>query len=268
MITTTIETITPAKAMEYLKRNGRNRRMRPGAVRTMAEAIQRGEWMLTHQGIAFSETGDLLDGQHRLTAIVQAGMSVEVAVSRGVPSESFIALDRGNRRSVADVLGEDKKLIECASLAAAVILVNRTASPAQTALFADVLRPMHEDLIGACSTSRRYMTSAGMRLAACIWLARAKNLHERQQVLDLYAQIARLDVQGMPPVGLALVAQVTNGVASASGAGGRGVSLDGLARGLSVFDPRKAQQSRILVKSLVAATKIVSDFFAARGVVL
>jgi len=36
--------------------------------RGFAEAMRRGEWMVTHQGIAFDTQGVLVDGQHRLAA--------------------------------------------------------------------------------------------------------------------------------------------------------------------------------------------------------
>lgn len=41
-------------------------------VKGFAEAMSRGEWMVTHQGIAFSSAGVLVDGQHRLAAVIEA----------------------------------------------------------------------------------------------------------------------------------------------------------------------------------------------------
>jgi hypothetical protein len=47
-------------------------------VRDFAEAMRRGDWRLTHQGIAFDASGALVDGQHRLAAIVEADVPVEI----------------------------------------------------------------------------------------------------------------------------------------------------------------------------------------------
>jgi hypothetical protein len=59
---------------------------------------------VTHQGIAFSSSGALVDGQHRLAAIVEAGIPVEVMVFTDVADGSFDVLDTGKRRNAADVL--------------------------------------------------------------------------------------------------------------------------------------------------------------------
>lgn len=75
-----------------------------GRVAALAEAIRRSEWKLTHQGIAFDEAGYLLDGQHRLHAIVEAKIPVQMMVFHGLPREIFPVLDTGKRRSAADTL--------------------------------------------------------------------------------------------------------------------------------------------------------------------
>jgi hypothetical protein len=60
--------------------------------------------MLTHQGVAISQDGHIIDGQHRLTAIAESGISVEMLVSRDVPDDVFDVVDVGLVRSPADAL--------------------------------------------------------------------------------------------------------------------------------------------------------------------
>ncbi|HEY5050458.1 MAG TPA: hypothetical protein VII50_06125, partial [Acidothermaceae bacterium] len=67
-----VQTITPAKAAEWLEANTTNRPVSRTVVRSFAEAMKRGEWIVTHQGIAFDVSGVLIDGQHRLAAVVEA----------------------------------------------------------------------------------------------------------------------------------------------------------------------------------------------------
>jgi hypothetical protein len=69
--------------------------------------MRRGEWLVTHQGIAFDVKGTLVDGQHRLAAIVEADLPVEVTVFTDVPDGTFDVLDTGKRRNAADVLAID-----------------------------------------------------------------------------------------------------------------------------------------------------------------
>lgn len=103
-ITTSVETITPQMAMEYLNKNTKNRRIRKDAVAMIARDIATGRFKTTHQGIAFYEDGSLADGQHRLTAIVKAGVPVEMMVTRGCKKDSMMAIDKGTARNTADIL--------------------------------------------------------------------------------------------------------------------------------------------------------------------
>lgn len=96
--------VSPEIAATFLSRDSVNRRLDMGQVRALAETILRGEWKLTHQGIAFDETGALLDGQHRLHAIIEANTPVEMLVFDGVARDVFPVLDTGKRRSAADTL--------------------------------------------------------------------------------------------------------------------------------------------------------------------
>ncbi|HEV8193129.1 MAG TPA: hypothetical protein VGP82_16835, partial [Ktedonobacterales bacterium] len=68
-ITSEVRKITPALARELLKRNTNNRALRPAHVDMLRGTMQRGEWQVTHQGLAFADDGELLDGQHRLEAL-------------------------------------------------------------------------------------------------------------------------------------------------------------------------------------------------------
>jgi hypothetical protein len=99
-----VQMVTPAKAGEYLARNTANRPLTKRTVREFAEAMRRGEWRVTHQGIAFDTAGALVDGQHRLAAVVEADVPVEMTVFTEVPVGAFDVLDTGKRRNAADVL--------------------------------------------------------------------------------------------------------------------------------------------------------------------
>lgn len=73
MKTAKFELVTPKMAAEWLKLNTANRKLRRWWASAIASAIKRGEYVCTHQGVAFSASGVLLDGQHRLVAIVVQG---------------------------------------------------------------------------------------------------------------------------------------------------------------------------------------------------
>ena len=99
-----IETITPSKARKLLRANSHNRNLRRARVEFFAEAITRKEWTLNGESIKICEDGTLLDGQHRLEAVVTAGVSMRSVVVRGLPMEAQDTVDTGRKRRLADLL--------------------------------------------------------------------------------------------------------------------------------------------------------------------
>lgn len=99
-----IELITPQKALEYLSKNTNNRTLKKSTVEAIARDIIRGTFITTHQGIAFDEDGVLIDGQHRLRAVIAARKPVEMMVTRGVPKETRNVVDRGTSRTIRDLI--------------------------------------------------------------------------------------------------------------------------------------------------------------------
>ncbi|KPC78711.1 hypothetical protein ADK82_28500 [Streptomyces sp. NRRL S-4] len=96
--------VPPELAAEWLTHNTGNRPLSKGTVQQLAAQIERGEWQLTHQGIAFDEDDVLIDGQHRLAAIVKAGVAVPLTVTHGVPRTAFTVMDTGRKRTGRDTL--------------------------------------------------------------------------------------------------------------------------------------------------------------------
>src|SRR5690606_28146234 len=99
---------TPDRARELLALNTlpsqRNLGTNRGAYKMAVTAIRAGQWHLTHQGIAISDKGHLLDGQHRLHAVIETGIAINSIVAYGVPEESFTDIDSGAARRTADFL--------------------------------------------------------------------------------------------------------------------------------------------------------------------
>lgn len=98
-------TVTPALAMNWLDNaNPNNRRVSDAHVQRLARDMKSGEWVLTHEGIAFDANGILLDGQHRLWAIVEAETPVEMHIWRDVTRDALMAIDCGKARNLGDIL--------------------------------------------------------------------------------------------------------------------------------------------------------------------
>ena len=101
--------VTPELAADWLKRNRRNRSLKATTVAAYAQDMRNAAWLVTHQCVAFDTEGNLIDGQHRLHAVVEARAAVMMVVSTGWPAavekrKTMDAVDRGVQRSLADQL--------------------------------------------------------------------------------------------------------------------------------------------------------------------
>lgn len=103
MRTITME-VTPDQATKWLEGNMHNRPLSQSLSEKYAEEMRQGRWMLTHQGIAFDADKTLVDGQHRLWAVVLAERSVQFSVTYDVPIATQIVVDDHKPRSAAVAL--------------------------------------------------------------------------------------------------------------------------------------------------------------------
>lgn len=101
---TVVEVITPERAAEYLKTNKRNRAISRFQVRRYAADMKDGKWTLNHQGIAFFKDGTFADGQHRLEAIIEAGIPVAMQVTRGLDVSAGADIDQHRQRQTQDAI--------------------------------------------------------------------------------------------------------------------------------------------------------------------
>ena len=96
--------ITPFIANEYLKANSSNRKISEGTLLRYTKEIVEKKWKEdTGELIKISKTGILLDGQHRLHAVVKANMDVYFHVATDLEDEIFDVIDTGKSRSANDI---------------------------------------------------------------------------------------------------------------------------------------------------------------------
>jgi len=124
-VSVTIEIITPETAAEWLELNGLNRPVAQLVVTRIARDMSKGEYILTGESIIFGESGRLLDGQHRLWAIVESGVAIQSVVVRGIPNEerAIQFVDSGRSRTLQHAMhvtgteGASKDLAAAANMA-------------------------------------------------------------------------------------------------------------------------------------------------------
>ena len=136
-------TVTPELAQRWLsQKNTRNRSIAQKKVRSYADDMKSGLWQATHQNaIAFYKDGNLADGQHRLSAIVASGISIELMVWWGLEDKSAYGIDAHRMRRTDDQIkiagGSDwidKDAVACARM---ITGQYAAASPQEIVQFCD-----------------------------------------------------------------------------------------------------------------------------------
>lgn len=97
--------LTPERATQLLELNTLNRPLNDQHVKRIAGQIQRGLWRYNGDTIKLATNNAVLDGQHRLWAVVEAKMAIQTAIVYDIEPEAFSTIDTLRKpRSGADVL--------------------------------------------------------------------------------------------------------------------------------------------------------------------
>lgn len=99
--------VTPKLAEQWLNGNTHNRTLRNPHVDFLAAEIAGGRWRENGETIKFAPDKQLIDGQHRLYAVIEAGKPIRALVAWNVPRDSFHTIDVGAGRTAGDTLGVD-----------------------------------------------------------------------------------------------------------------------------------------------------------------
>ena len=99
-----VVTITPKIANQLLLRNTHNRPVRTAAIEQYAADMRKGDWQVNGEAIKISVDGHVLDGQHRLYAVLEADASMTTLLITGLPQKAQETMDQGRARTFGDVL--------------------------------------------------------------------------------------------------------------------------------------------------------------------
>ncbi len=91
-------------AEAVLAYNTGNRRPNKRKLQQLVGQMQRGEFINTGEPVIISKEGILNDGQHRLQAVVEADVEVDMDVRFGISRDAFRMTDTGASRTPGDVL--------------------------------------------------------------------------------------------------------------------------------------------------------------------
>jgi hypothetical protein len=264
-----IELVTPAKAKDWLENhNHGNRPLKKSVALKYAEIMKAGKWVTSPDGIIFASTGRLLQGQHRLMAVVLSECEVNMFVVRGTSESIFSSLDRGATRTAADALSINKRLAEVSRLAVSICKsksANNTVSDHTIMRASQILEGVHNELIAKCPGSTKIFSSAAFRLAACARMLSSGSTH-REYVLQLYHDLVMSRLAVLPPIAQSLTASVLRSNTKSSGGTAQ---VDLLCRAWTVFDFEKKDLTvlRILEHKRQSIVDSVACAIAPNGII-
>lgn len=96
--------LTPQMASAMLDKNVKNRKISNRNYSQLVRAMKNGEWELNGEAIKVDVDGFVLDGQHRLHAVVESGVTIRTFLVEGLPESTQDTMDTGKSRGLSDVL--------------------------------------------------------------------------------------------------------------------------------------------------------------------
>lgn len=191
--------ITPEVAAVMLQSNKGNRRLRPAFVKYLAEQIRRGEWHRTTDAIGIRVDGRIANGQHRLAAIVEAGIPAEAWVIEGVTDAEFMVLDNGIKRGAADALQISGHLAADAALISHILgrsYGHRVAVDVQGNI-ALWWQPIGDALTAGTAANPKGLSNAAVRLGAGLQWAKQTDTALQVYVHRQFAVFMRGDITSL-----------------------------------------------------------------------
>lgn len=245
--------VTPDMARQILDGNTINRTVRKNHVISIANIMRNGDWQVTAHGIVISDTGILIDGQHRLLALIESGLDgVFMRLFFGEDENTFIAYDRGAKRSAADSLRVRKEYAEVSSFL--VRMINSNYSPkvtdAKVSILLDYIQPQIDELHAACNTSTKYYSSAPFRTAAVMRIMEGRS---KDYAKKTYTALVRGDILSLPPSAASLYSAFARGHVKAKD------TMDILNRAWRIFDEKNAAATKVVIKDSSLPRKEMLD---------
>jgi ParB-like chromosome segregation protein Spo0J len=203
--------LTPELAEKWLGQNIGNRNLRRQKVQQYARDMREGNWHTSGQAIQLDWNGRLIDGQHRLEAVIESGVTVEALIVEGLDPRAREVIDTGAKRTASDALKFAGHTQDATLLAAVARIADaRENGYLRTAMATTVPQLSNSDVIAwvelnpdvasAMLLARR--TGKAINIQPSVW---AYCLHELQKVdVGLAAEFAesiadmRLEGKGDP----------------------------------------------------------------------
>lgn len=200
--------VTPEVAEQWLGVNHGNRNQRNRAIAAYSRDILNDTWLITGESIKFDWDGKLIDGQHRLEAVIATGKSIRTLVVWNLDPRVQSVLDTNAKRTAADALrfsGVEADQKDIASVArVAVAYESGKIRTALDTMGGNVLTnteviewySQNEDVQQAIAFAKRIVRPLGTTTAGLGYAALVLIRIDGQAAIDFFSSAAELRTNG------------------------------------------------------------------------
>lgn len=204
-------------AAKFLLKNEGNRKLREQHAAGLARAIESGKYQLTHQAAAITKKGRLIDGQHRMRAVILANKPVEMYIAYDVPDDTFAVLDAGMPRKMHERLQSDPKQTSLCTALFRIMARNGKAQEYEIEMMLEIFSNSLSKwsqiprLSGLKGFTGFHNAAVVLRIAMAISKKDADEVNRITWILD---RITKGDLVGAPPIIHAFYKQMIEGVSN------------------------------------------------------
>lgn len=180
--------VTPDMARIYLEKNKVNRKISNNNVKFLAKQMLEGNFKKTGQTISISKNGNLLDGQHRLMAIILSNVPIELNFCEELEDDIFDVIDTGKNRTTSDILsiqghknpGELSSAISFLMDIHAGISKNEKLSNSKKLEFLN-MHPELPEIVSICTKENRRFKAISSGAIAALYYTFSKIHHDQAE---------------------------------------------------------------------------------------
>lgn len=177
-----VKKITPAMAEVMLNGNSGNRKINFNMVTQYAADMRHGNWKGENgEAIVISKTGHLINGQHRLKAVISANVTVNLLIitvkpcdGKGDLSSLAVIQDRGKLRTHSEITGISAFAIRIVGAMIRDLSTYGARETKNTALRAAIYYDLQESIDyfnSKCRVSKKIFSQASVHVALVLRLA-------------------------------------------------------------------------------------------------
>ena len=198
--------VTPELALEFLKHNTNNRKMSNVKLKQYMQAMLANKWRLNGDTIKIAKSKRLLDGQHRLLAIVETNIPQPMNVVYDLDEDVIQTIDCGaNRRAnhILDFNGESNTIGLAASLNALKRLTSKNWSVRDGYTNDEIMQALeqHPTIRDCYAKARKWQTFGALQgtwQAALYYLFQKKDPLQADQFFERLS--SGVDLKATDPV--------------------------------------------------------------------